>query len=116
MFIADLALETAVVLVTISKRMDSSQNCPRSLDFHPSCGYDACQQCSNRCIMLYKVGGRGTTGIVGKQLLDQLPQLEGNAIRSSRYGTCSFQEFDRSRVTRGYGEFIINESYSVSHT
>ena len=84
--------------------MDSSQNCPRSLDFHPSCGHNRCQQCTGQCVMLYNVGPRGTVAIVGKQLLDQLPMVDGVNIRSRHYGNATFEQFNREKVEKGYGK------------
>ena len=53
--------------------------------------------------MLNGVGPRGTIGIVGQQLVDQLPKLDGTAVRSERYGHASYMDFDRSAVNHGYG-------------
>ena len=92
------------MLLTVSTRMDSSQNCPRSLGLQPSCPYDKCRQCSTFCVMLNGVGIRGTIGIVGQQLLNQLPTINGSAVRSERYGQASYMELDRSMINYGYGE------------
>ena len=54
--------------------------------------------------MLNGVGIRGSIGTTAQQLLNQLPSLEGAAVRSTRYGQTSYSEFDRSKVNHGYGE------------
>ena len=106
LFVADLALEKAAVLKTISVRNDSSQNCTRSLGFQPSCSYLQCRLCSSFCVMLTNVGARGTIGIVGQQLLDQLPQID-NDIRYAHYGHCSYMQFNREMINQGYGMFTF---------
>ena len=55
--------------------------------------------------MLHGLGPRGTIGVTGQQLSDQLPKIDGTAVRSNRYGHSTFMEFDRSVVRHGYGEF-----------
>ena len=54
--------------------------------------------------MLHGLGPRGTIGVVGQQLCDQLPKIDGTAVRSGRYGHSTFLEFDRSAVKHSYGE------------
>ena len=107
MYTAEYNIETAAILATIATRMDSSQNCPRELDFNPSCTYDGCRQCSNFCIMLNGVGPRATVGITGQQLLNQLPHIDGTVIRSARYGHASFSDLDRTKINHNYGKFFI---------
>ena len=58
--------------------------------------------------MLTNVGPRGTIGIVGQQLSDQLPKIDGTAVRSERYGHASYMEFDRSVIHYGYGKPLDN--------
>ena len=53
--------------------------------------------------MLHGLGPRGTIGVVGQQLSDQLPKIDGTAVRSQRYGHATYLEFDRSMVNYGYG-------------
>ena len=52
--------------------------------------------------MLTNVGARGTIGIVGQQLLDQMPSID-NETRTHHYGHCSYLQFDREKVKQNYG-------------
>ena len=52
--------------------------------------------------MLTNVGARGTIGIVGQQLLDQLPHIDPE-IRTHHYGHCSYMQFNREMVRSNYG-------------
>ena len=53
--------------------------------------------------MLNGVGPRGTIGIVGQQLANQFPLVDGTEIRSARYGHCFFADIDRSQINFNYG-------------
>ena len=53
--------------------------------------------------MLDGVGARGTIGIVGQQLLNQLPLVNEREIRTSRYGHASYMDLDRSKINYNYG-------------
>ena len=108
---AEYALEPAACLLTIASRMDSCQNCIRSLGFHPSCSYEKCRQCSSFGVMLNGVGIRGTIGIVAQQLANQFPYVNGTEIRSARYGHADFADIDRTKINFNYGEFSFIKFY-----
>ena len=54
--------------------------------------------------MLNGVGARGTIGIVGQQLANQFPYVDGTIIRSERYGHAFFADVDRTKINHNYGE------------
>ena len=105
-FVADKSQEVAVIVFGITRRLDSSQNCLRELGFQAFCAYMGCQQCGGKAIMLHRVGPRASVGSLMKQLQNQLPVLDGERIRCQFYGNSTFNDFDRSKVKHGYGEFI----------
>ena len=105
LFVADVSKETGVVLFGVSRRLDSSQKCPRVEDFQASCPFEDCQQCDGSAVMLYQVSIDGTITVIGHQLHTIMPAVDSLRVRSERYGKFDFAEFDRTRVEHGYGNF-----------
>ena len=58
--------------------------------------------------MLNGVGARGTIGIVGQQLANQFPYVDGTIIRSERYGHAFFADVDRTKINHNYGLYICS--------
>ena len=97
-----------IIKISLSKRNESAQRCPRVEDFQVSCTDFGCQDCPDDFICLDNLHDEAIIGTAAQNVINQLPSPNELVNLTQNFGQTRFEDIDRARLGSGESELIYD--------